>query len=450
MSYWMAVRRRLAAIALAGIDIAKIAINYTGNMTDEIVTMGDGNLYRLLTLTSSGTLSIEKEVKADIWLCGGGANGRTISSISGGGGGYVNSALSQMIQAETAVVGAASGASSFGSIVSANGASDENGGSGGGQGGYLSYVGTGAGVTTYPFGDTAYFNGKPHCAGGGGGRFINSSNGTDVEGGAGGSNGSNGSSTGSGYMSGGLLGGGKGGNPGSSYSVDGNAATFYGSGGGGGGYSRNKGWPNGGAGYQGVIYIRMLIKQFTVDDIQFVEYIQSSGTQYIDTRVNPTQATKMELDAEFLGSAGDNVAGVRNYSTDTNRFGIISFGSANKLGAFFGAASVQGAAFDKSRHSYTLDSSALVMDGTSYAVKSGITFECTYPITLGAWNNGSNGVACNSSKIYACKLYNDGTLVRDLVPCYRKLDNVAGMWDKVEGRFYANAGSGSFVVGGNV
>ena len=206
-----------------------------------------------------------------------------------------------------------------------------------------------------------------------------------------------------------------------------------------------------GAGYQGVIYVRIPLKPQTIADFQIVEYLQASGTQYIDTGVNPTQATKMELDAEFLGSAGANIAGVRNTASDTtNRFGIISFGSANKLGAFFGAASVQGAAFDQSRHSYTLDSGTLVMDGTSYAITSGGTFACTYPITLGAWNNGSGGVACNSSKIYACKLYNDGTLVRDLVPCYRKSDNVAGMWDKVEGRFYSNAGSGSFAVGGNV
>lgn len=72
MSYWMAVRRRLAAAALAAVDVSALAIAYTGNMTDEIVTMGDGNQYRLLTLISSGTLSIPAEVKADVWLCGGG------------------------------------------------------------------------------------------------------------------------------------------------------------------------------------------------------------------------------------------------------------------------------------------------------------------------------------------------------------------------------------------
>ena len=472
MSYWMAVRRRLAAAALAGIDVAALAITYTGNMTDEIVTMGDGNQYRLLTLTSSGTLSIPAKVKADVWLCGGGANGGSGSYPqynSGGGGGYVNSASGQTIKNVVAVVGAAAGASSFGDLT-ANGGSGKNGGSGGG-GSYYEDGGTGSGVSTYPFGDTTYFSGKPHCAGGGGGGTYEYDEarddaGKDAEasgdGGKGGTDGRSGENGDrqrvwmptaeyAGGGKGGTYGGGNGAYWNFSYFNSTNATAY---GGGGGGAVENdldNKYEKAGAGYQGVIYVRIPLKPQTIADFQIVEYLQSSGTQYIDTGVNPTQATKMELDAEFLGSAGANIAGVRNTAIDmTNRFGIISFGSANKLGAFFGAASVQGAAFDQSRHSYTLDSGTLVMDGTSYAITSGGTFACTYPITLGAWNNGSGGVACNSSKIYACKLYNDGTLVRDLVPCYRKSDNVAGMWDKVEGRFYANAGSGSFAVGGNV
>lgn len=472
MSYWMAVRRRLAAAALAAIDIAALAIAYTGNMTDEIVTMGDGRQYRLLTLTSSGTLSIAAEVKADVWLCGGGANGGNGSypnDHSGGGGGYVNSASRQSIKNVVAVVGAAAGASSFGSIT-ANGGNGKNGGSGGG--GAQGYDGgTGAGVTTYPFGDTTYFTGKPHCAGGGGGATANYSESRDDagkdpwavgDGGAGGSNGGNGtagdaqryywpdSDYGKGG-GGGSYGGGHGGDTdyrtGTTYSVNG---TFYGSGG-GGAVDVNDSYSKTGVGYQGVIYVRIPLKPLTINDFQLAEYLESTGTQYINTGINPTQNTKMELDVAFLGSSGTNVAGVRNTSADTtNRFGIISFGSANKLGAFFGAASVQGAAFDQARHSYALDSSALIMDGTSYAVTSGGTFACTYPITLGAWNNGANGVECNSARIYACKLHDNGTLVRDFVPCYRKSDNVPGLWDKVENRFFMNAGSGSFTVGQNV
>ena len=39
----------------------------------------------------------------------------------------------------------------------------------------------------------------------------------------------------------------------------------------------------------------------------------------------------------------------------------------------------------------------------------------------------------------------------DLVPCYRKIDNVIGMYDIINETFYTNASSdGSFTKGGDV
>lgn len=38
-------------------------------------------------------------------------------------------------------------------------------------------------------------------------------------------------------------------------------------------------------------------------------------------------------------------------------------------------------------------------------------------------------------------------VVSDLIPCYRKEDEVAGMYDLVSGEFYTNAGTGTFEVG---
>ena len=51
-------------------------------------------------------------------------------------------------------------------------------------------------------------------------------------------------------------------------------------------------------------------------------------------------------------------------------------------------------------------------------------------------------------RIYNCKFYEaNDVLVRNFVPCYRKLDKVAGLYDIVNGVFYTNAGTGEFVVG---
>lgn len=259
--------------------IEDLAISYTGIMTDEIVTMTDGQ-YRLLTLTSSGTLRISQSVKADIWMCGGGSHGGSGSypqHCDGGGGGYVNSAYNQKFKSAVAVVGAATGTSSFGEI-SAAGATDENGGSGGG-GGYRSSGGTGAGVSSYPFNDTVFFSGKPHCPGGGGGADISYSEKRDDagedpyycgDGGNGGTNGGSGSAGAEigGYWSradfanggsGGVLGGGHGGEA-AMFTPPPTDGTFYGAGG-GGAYDYDSSYNKRGAGYQGVIYVRIPLDQ---------------------------------------------------------------------------------------------------------------------------------------------------------------------------------------------
>lgn len=272
MSYWMMLRRK-RLIASSGLNIAKLAITYSAEdgMTDEIVTMSDGE-YRLLTLTKSGTLTIPKEVTADVWLCGGGSNGYNWTGEwggIGGGGGYINSSYGIKVKEAITTVGAAKGTSAFNDI-SAAGATNHNGSSGGG-GRYWSSpcVGSGTGDSTYPFEDTTYFSGKPHCAGGGGGGTYY--DGIYTNGGKGGSNGSNGvdgvttSNYGMTGGAGGSYGGGKGGN-GTSTPTAGASATFYGSGGGGtGAYrkSEDRDWKSSehGSGYQGVIYVRIPLKQ---------------------------------------------------------------------------------------------------------------------------------------------------------------------------------------------
>ena len=48
---------------------------------------------------------------------------------------------------------------------------------------------------------------------------------------------------------------------------------------------------------------------------------------------------------------------------------------------------------------------------------------------------------------YYAKFWDNGALVRDFVPCVRKSDNKPGLYDRANGVFYANNGSGEFGVG---
>ena len=52
--------------------------------------------------------------------------------------------------------------------------------------------------------------------------------------------------------------------------------------------------------------------------------------------------------------------------------------------------------------------------------------------------------------LYQFSAWQNGTLVRDMYPCYRISDNVTGMYDIVNDVFYTNSGSGTFYKGPNV
>ena len=178
-----------------------------------------------------------------------------------------------------------------------------------------------------------------------------------------------------------------------------------------------------------------------------LEYIQSSGSQYINTGFKPNQDTKISISMAFLGSAGENVLGSRNSSSDaTNRFGIITFSSSSKIGSFFGSTATQSISLDSSIHNYTLSKAGLSVDGVSYGGAYTASFSCTYPITLFAWNNGSNGIVKNSSKIIDCKIFSGEVLVRNFIPC-KNSSGVIGLYDVIENQFYQNAGTGTFIAG---
>ena len=49
--------------------------------------------------------------------------------------------------------------------------------------------------------------------------------------------------------------------------------------------------------------------------------------------------------------------------------------------------------------------------------------------------------------IYYCKIYNNGTLVRDFVPMKNTTTDAGAMYDMVTGHIFGNSGSGNFTCG---
>lgn len=263
------LRRRMMMSAPAGVDVANLLIQGSCTFTDYgIVTMGDGNNYRLLAITQSGNLVFSDSVSVEVCVVGGGANGLR---GMGGAGAYLKNQTVLAYSGGEVIIGAAQGASAIAGI-NVTPVSGANGGTGGG--GYDNgNGGIGDGLSKYPFGDATYtlWASKPHCAGGGGSGSYHKYNDVDGDysetvyecytGGSGGTNGGNGNkSTYSGLSTYGMgtpgKGGAYGGGQGLGKGYAGGNATYYGSAGGGNDYAGSVG-----AGYQGIVYVRIPVDQ---------------------------------------------------------------------------------------------------------------------------------------------------------------------------------------------
>lgn len=74
------------------------------------------------------------------------------------------------------------------------------------------------------------------------------------------------------------------------------------------------------------------------------------------------------------------------------------------------------------------------------------TFESTVNLLICAGNTGGNVDNYTKAKVYSCKIYDNGTLARDFIPC-KNASGLVGLWDDVNNTFYSNAGSGTFTAG---
>lgn len=176
-----------------------------------------------------------------------------------------------------------------------------------------------------------------------------------------------------------------------------------------------------------------------------IEYLESSGTQYINTNYKPNNNTI--VDAVFTRDRTDTSAfacrwtGASTYDT----FGIYQ--SNNNLVFYYGRFSSKkyiSVSIPSGVNTIKLGISSIVCNGTSYSIARG-TFTATYPIYLFAFNNiGTPGFYC-SIKIYSFVISENGTKKLDMIPV--RVGSVGYMYDKVSGQLFGNAGTGSFILG---
>ena len=172
-----------------------------------------------------------------------------------------------------------------------------------------------------------------------------------------------------------------------------------------------------------------------------LEYIKSSGKQYVNAGFKPNQKTRVSMKMKSSQSTGSNVwlFGCQK-SWSTNGYAVSTytaeFGNNSTTTAF--------TIYDGIVHEVDFDCGTLKIDGSTVWTSSG-TFQTEFDLYLAAIN--ANGIASGfNGYIYSSQIYDNGTLIRDFIPA-KLSDGTIGLYDKLNGLFYINAGTGTFTAG---
>ena len=184
-----------------------------------------------------------------------------------------------------------------------------------------------------------------------------------------------------------------------------------------------------------------------------LQYISSTGTQYIDTEVLVKSGLHIILKMSFT-EATSVVGGRDDFAVNSFAF-MISSNSLRRPYLLYGNQYFQLNNDQVTGGSYTFDFNDNVwifknLSGSSVLLTHTFTqetFEGNSNIYLFALSLHGSANGFFKGKIYECQIYDGDTLIRDYVAAERKYDLTAGLFDKVNNVFYVNKGTGDFEKG---
>lgn len=184
-----------------------------------------------------------------------------------------------------------------------------------------------------------------------------------------------------------------------------------------------------------------------------VEYLESTGTQYIDTGYYPNINTEFYSDFSdfsrtdgYFTPGGVSLTGsqVGLYSNNKGKTVYTAFG--NKTDVQYTADTGQWL----NRTKVIISKTGVVQDGVEKLTYSNVTFGSSpYSFVLFARRNGTSGDAERFAymKLYESIISESGNEIRHFIPCIRISDSKPGMYDLVSRTFFTNAGTGEFIAG---
>ena len=169
-----------------------------------------------------------------------------------------------------------------------------------------------------------------------------------------------------------------------------------------------------------------------------IEYLESSGTQYIDTGINLNAAltTQIGLSLTRLNSSASLIFGVW-YSSSSYAQSQLYVNASNKWAATnANKISVSG-----------------ITTGTTAQINTTYNITCTTIAQNGSLtaylfarnNDGGDYLPYNGLRITSCKISSNNTVLCDFIPV--RIGQVGYLYDRVSETLFGNKGTGDFTLG---
>ena len=176
-----------------------------------------------------------------------------------------------------------------------------------------------------------------------------------------------------------------------------------------------------------------------------LQYVDSNGSQWIDTTVRGASGVVAEADVACLSAANATLLGSRS-SGDASRFFPLRWTATGKWSYGYGSAKTLSAAVGTGvRHkvsatlrageqSVTVDGASAGTDGTD-----AIERDTELPMYLFAANVDGNAAEGASARLWGVRIIANGVLARDFVPCRDENGDVC-LYDRVAGEYFRPEG----------
>lgn len=181
-----------------------------------------------------------------------------------------------------------------------------------------------------------------------------------------------------------------------------------------------------------------------------IEYLESTGTQYIDTGIVPTNQTGFYVSV-FTAPTGTLNNRLIGCYDGTTRF-LFACSPKSSNNTFFGWNEALGPYGNLVNVAVTaslnfLNDRKAVLNGETKSSELGTLGALTSTIFL--FGHNSNGSAFTSQlfsgRVYTAKISEGSNLIRDFIPV--RLGTTGYLYDKVSGQLFGNSGTGEFVLG---